>query len=1130
MSLSDDAFPSLSNAIAVSGGKKKGKVSASTPAFVPMGSKKPALSDLSLDSSEYAAPTVTSPSLSPSSSSFVDLSSKFTNNSGFSQQKSMSVAGQRTVNENGTVRLPVDDLEQEICAKAMANDILIVSGDTGSGKSTRTPTFLAKTKFHTQRPGAKIFITQPRRVAAISLTKRVAGELGDVTASGEPLFQRVGYAVGQDRHFSDENAELVFCTSGWLTLKLTSDPEFAKQISYIIIDEAHERDADMEMLLFICAKVLLVRFRSAIKIVLMSATLNYRAFGHYFPGKIDVVEINMRRFPVQIAHLNSLKNATEFFQTDAEAAALQQVIDNTVESKDKDDPKGSFAAFGFLCKQIWKKLKAGSITTILVFLSGIQEIDFAYDILAKELGSWVEICVLHSSIEEVTQMAVFTPLSAPTIADGKSVRFILSTNIAESSVTIPNVSIVIDFGMQKTMRRTNSGDMMELRAVEISQAAAAQRAGRTGRVCNGTVFRLYTEFCFSMFDKHNRSEIQDTPPSSTILRFFSLKQRSGAKIPELADPLKCIAQLVDPPDSYSVQIAFEKLVELGALSNGKSSQSDITPFGTMLVRLPLSFSHSQFVLFGCQFHQYAAHFAVMAAFLNNSDIWLNPNHKDPNKSQYQKWLRLTTASRQKFTLMHKSDLLAAVEVFRAMLSFDRRRGSQHFTQWINDNGFHYTRIDQFMATACDIISRLAECGFEGCVRAKAAIYGRRFKNAAMDRGIINTILPMGETESKACSLIVGWALAQNTIQTTVSPTLRMTCESMEEERQAFAARLDAEDSDHDDDDDADQDHDDDDEKERAMEIRTKRLLDFNDYLHRRLLSDHQTNETLSASVVLTVNGGPIGKYTADELVRLAFGTIMALYPRAEGATCDLEKLGGRDQHWQSRGTIHLAPENILLAIHVLQQLLNRGSGSLEYAVGSGKNRLQCVVSIHSVRMPDTFSWMRSNSFRVYDYPPRSPLHCIPACQFPVSLSGTKKCFLPDATTRLLAVSPEFTLTGRSLRTSLLSLISNGCRLVFAVVLRFAKKSTLSLKQVSFRDEDGLQNGFKIANESSEEFACNPFESEKDRLLGEQILGPLSEPLVQMLKKWTLEEITDNQRSLRICNLLHTLMNAVLVGK
>lgn len=1070
----NEAFPSLSAAAQMTAKKNK-RMNAQTAAFTPI-NVEAAKIPVSFSSPTFATSATSAPS------SRVDLSSVFAKQS---DVKSMSEAHQKAINSNGTVRLPVDDHEAEIIEKANKNQVLIVAGGTGCGKTTRTPIFLMKTEHH--KKGQKIIVTQPRRVAAQSVARRVTHESSNVS---------VGYAVGQDRHF-DDNSELVFCTCGWLLVKLINDPDFTKQVSYFVVDEAHVRESDMDLLILVL-KFFTQRFPDRIKIVLMSATLNYQVFEHYFPGSLGVVSIDMRRFPVQIAHLDTLKTASKYFTSDALVEKLLQSISNAADDKKKEDPNGHFAGLATLCSDIiYPTLEPGTATTILVFLNGIQEIDTAYDYLQEVFGQNAELVVMHSVVESDTLMRVFEPLALPKDPTKKVLRIVLSTNIAESSVTIPAVAIVIDFGKHKVMRVNHTNNnLMELRVVDISRAAADQRAGRTGRVCVGTVIRMYDEFTYRCMREHDPSEITEAPAENTILRLFNLKSKNALSIPEFADPLNCIQQLVEPPDFFNVRDAFERLISLGALTSADSIRSKITPFGTMLIRLPLTFSQAEFVLFGCQFHGFSVHFAVMASFLNNSDIWLNPNHKDSNRFRYQTWLRLTTQSRQQFGNMHDSDLLAAVEIFRTALTFNRNRRNNAYSNWIEDNGFHRNRFEQFISSVFDNIRRLGECGFSGCAEA-ASFFGKRYRDA-MSLQVIDSILPMAENQAKACSLIIGWAWIKNVFTSTERFEERMTNDSITKERRKTLARL-AKDG-------------------RTDEQSRQRLVeDFDKRIVERLHAQKESCEMIFLRLSLEVTG-LTGKLTPDFCVLKILS--MCLGPIDSKATSttltEFVSSGGKTR---CNGSVRLFPQNIRLVTHVLDQLISKGTWIVQCDIKNGNSRLPCVLTITSVNGPASLPWCKPSDIgfrltKVYDFPPRSPLHCYPAMYF-AEATSVKTCFLPKRGTSPIAVTPDFTLTGKSLRVSLISLIPDDCRFIFSAVSDFAVDPHLSI------DSAG-QDRFRI---SARNFVCRLIKTETDRELAETIINQLAKPLVAKLRNWTLQDITDINRSVLMHAFLLELMTA-----
>lgn len=1124
---------------------------------------------------------------------------------------SMSFAEQNGKNADGTVRLPVDSYKQEIIAKAEQNDVLIVSGDTGCGKSSRIPIFLQETAHHLaaaatggggdSKKNRTIFVTQPRRIAAISLAKRVATETGDVDEHGQPSFVSVGYAIGQDRRFDDNTATHVFCTCGWLVQKLLNDANYAaRQISYIVIDEAHERDIDMDLLLFI-AKLLLKRFRNRFKLVLMSATLDYGAFENYFPGTTSLVSINMRRFPVQIAYLNALHKATRFFDSDKTTEAFRSAM---ARGKQKEDPQGLFAGLTHLCHSIvLEKMAAGSTATMLVFLSGIQEIDEAYEQLMEQAASTeksIEVFVLHSMVEQDSQMAVFQPPSPPATPLGKKLRIVLSTNIAESSVTIPEVSIVVDFGKHKVLCKSeDEEDMMELRVMNVSRAAADQRAGRTGRVCPGTVFRFYTDSDYKYsFPQHNLSEIQLVPLENVVLRFFLLKQANATNMPELSNPLRCIAQLVDPPSRYAVDTAYGRLLRLGALkkstedddddgdddviewdekkeeeegegedesfckrddadameedivtfasrsgseassSNSSDSTDDylsssarfsrigddekvqneskrvsITPFGSMLVRLPLSFAQSEFVLFGAQFHDYAPHFAIMAAFINNRDIFLNPNHNDTNHERYQSMLRQITAGRRYFARKHGSDLLAAIEIVREMLTFDRRRGNHVYWQWMSRNGLHEKRLGQFLAMVLDVMSRLAQCGFTSAANAYNAITARRFKTSAIDQKTIDAVLPMGPRQSASCSLIVAWALQSNLVISTTGRETRLAATAQQQENED------------EEDDDAKEEEDAEEEKEEDGVERRKSAL---------ALQEASFLVRMEVQSLQVSGGKPEDVVDAEDLVRRVFAHCVApLHPDASQSSVSVRKLSPTAP-WNGRAS--LKPLDVDYAAHALRQLLYKQRGVMHYAFGDPKDKRTAVLTISGVVLPRVFEWQKEHD-RVFDYPPRSPFHSLVVCNASGKLLShtvwsTSSEFLPTPTSKVLAVSPLFTKTGRSLRAPLLSIIRDDVHLLFAAVARFtsSKDDGDGAEFCGVRRVDPYDSENKAHRVYSTHFTSGPLEEIAQIDALKSVYGPLASPLVEKLRNWTMQDITSATRSAALLRAMNAMLDFVASEK
>lgn len=466
-------------------------------------------------------------------------------------------------------RLPIDDFHDEIVQKADANDVLIITGDTGSGKSTRVPRALLDTA-HAQSNTQKFIVaTQPRRIAAQTLARRVGNDLGR---------ERVGHAVGKDRSFNERTVDVLFSTCGWLATKLVHNFEWAlRNISFVVIDEAHERDVDMDLLCFLC-RLLLKSPDCTTKVVLMSATIDVGVFQDYFlEFTLQNVDICMRRYPVDIFYVRG----AQCDRHNAVCAEAQALLTKADDAQSAHVCESLMVRAGALvCRNLADKMQRS--TTVLVFLSGMSAIDDFYTLLEQheetrlqqkhkqQQGRRYDIHVLHSAIDPSEQMAVF---KADAGDEEPRLRIVLATNIAESSVTMPGVEFVLDLGLQKVLRHDDEADVQELSLQRISRASANQRAGRTGRVCPGTVLRFYSAYEFEWAMRmHSEPEIRLIALERILLRFYALKKSSS--LDALKKPLECLNSLVEPPSCYSVESAQTRLLEIAALQTQCAVSSD----------------------------------------------------------------------------------------------------------------------------------------------------------------------------------------------------------------------------------------------------------------------------------------------------------------------------------------------------------------------------------------------------------------------------------------------------------------------------------------------------------------------------------------------------------------------------
>lgn len=414
--------------------------------------------------------------------------------------------------------LPVYKYKRELIDAVRDNQVLIVIGETGSGKTTQLPQYLYKSGYKS------ICCTQPRRVAAISVATRVADEMGT------KLGDKVGYSVRFDDK-SSRNTVIKYLTDGMLVREFMRD-ENIDRYSVVMVDEAHERTLHTDVVLGLLKK-LLAR-RKDLRVVISSATINAQGFSDYFDGA-PVFNVPGRTFPVEIYY-------TPHHEANYVSAAIAAVW------------------------QIHLSQPAGDV---LVFLTGQDEIETVAGLLkegaARLAGRPMVVCPLYAALPADQQRTVFEP-----VGDGGGRKVVLSTNIAETSVTIPGVVYVVDAGMVKERAVVNGVD--SLRVVACSRASADQRSGRAGRVGPGKCFRLYTKGTYlEDMVQNSVPEILRTELTGTILQLLTMGVGDLVGFP-----------FMDRPDMRALAKALELLYAWGALNE----RGEITAVGLKMAAVP----------------------------------------------------------------------------------------------------------------------------------------------------------------------------------------------------------------------------------------------------------------------------------------------------------------------------------------------------------------------------------------------------------------------------------------------------------------------------------------------------------------------------------------------------------------
>ena len=421
--------------------------------------------------------------------------------------------------------LPVCARRDEIGQTIQTNPVVIVCGETGSGKTTQLPKICLAIGRGTER---MIGHTQPRRIAASSVARRIAEELAT------PLGEVVGYKVRFTDH-TREGVALKLMTDGILLAETQRDPLLAAYDT-IIVDEAHERSLNIDFLLGYLHQLL--RKRPDLKLIITSATLDAERFARHFGSPqqpAPVINVSGRLYPVEIRY-RAVRD-----EDDADDRTLMDAIVDAVD-----------------------ELSLAGRGDALVFLPGEREIREAAEALRKRHPPGTEILPLYARLSVEEQERVFKP--------GGTRRLVLATNIAETSLTVPGIRYVVDSGLARVKRYSYRNKVEQLQVEPISQAAAAQRAGRCGRVADGICVRLYDEQDHARRPPFTDPEILRSSLAAVILQMKALGLGDVVQFP-----------FVQPPPSRAVADGYQLLAELNAVDE----RNELTPVGRELAHLPL---------------------------------------------------------------------------------------------------------------------------------------------------------------------------------------------------------------------------------------------------------------------------------------------------------------------------------------------------------------------------------------------------------------------------------------------------------------------------------------------------------------------------------------------------------------
>ncbi|MFM0369713.1 ATP-dependent RNA helicase HrpA [Paraburkholderia aspalathi] len=448
--------------------------------------------------------------------------------------------------------LPVSGRREEIARAIAQNQVVIVCGETGSGKTTQLPKICLELGRGLGAGGSGLIgHTQPRRIAASATGRRIAEELGT------PFGEVVGYKVRFTDNLSP-GASVKLMTDGILLAETQTDP-LLKAYDTLIIDEAHERSLNIDFLLGYLKEILVKR--PDLKLIVTSATIDADRFARHF-GRDDkpapVIEVSGRLYPVEVRYRPVAEDSPAVKAAEGSSSSSRESRDRpkTQRETDRDLMEAIVDAVDELCRE--------GPGDVLVFLPGEREIRDAAEALRKHHPPHTEILPLFARLSAAEQERVFRTSNAR--------RIVLATNVAETSLTVPGIRYVVDTGLARVKRYSYRNKVEQLQVESISQAAANQRAGRCGRVADGICIRLYEEGDYQGRVRFTDPEILRSSLASVILRMKSLHLTAIETFP-----------FIEPPPGRAIADGYQLLNELGAVDD----DNQLTPLGRELARLPL---------------------------------------------------------------------------------------------------------------------------------------------------------------------------------------------------------------------------------------------------------------------------------------------------------------------------------------------------------------------------------------------------------------------------------------------------------------------------------------------------------------------------------------------------------------
>ncbi|KDQ19932.1 hypothetical protein BOTBODRAFT_125441 [Botryobasidium botryosum FD-172 SS1] len=643
-------------------------------------------------------------------------------------------------------RLPIAAYRGQITAALETSQVMVLSGETGCGKSTQVPSMILEDQL-AQGKHCKIYCTEPRRISAISLAQRVSKELGDPPGSVGTNHSIVGYSIRLESNIS-RNTKLAFVTNG-IALRMLESGSGANgkgtafdEVTHVIVDEVHERSIESDFLLLILKSLLAER--PDLRVVLMSATVDAEKISAFF-GDCPIIQVPGRTFPVDIRYLEdaveftqwTIKENSQYARRRNDKFRRLDWNEDTVPNEDDDELTAGIDAptklekryspstiqtvdmfderlipYELITRILEKmcfedKAYASYSAAVLIFLPGLNEIRRLHEILSghDRFGDENEFRVypLHSTISSEGQSAVFD-IPPPGVR-----KIVIATNIAETGITIPDITAVIDSGKHREMRFDEKRQVSRLLETFIAKSNAAQRRGRAGRVQSGLCFHLFTKARHDIvMADHPLPEMLRSGLADLALRIKILKVKIGNSIEDV------LSRALDPPSSLNVQRAIASLVEVRALT----ASEEITPMGRLLSKLPTDVHLGKFLLMAALFRCLDPALTI-AATLNLKSPFITPFGFEAQAD----------AAKNSFAV-ENSDFLTIHNAFATWRRVSTNSGSSAVRKFCRESYLSHQSLQQIEDQRQQFLGYLIDAGFVRVDRA----FTRELSKARYSRG------------------------------------------------------------------------------------------------------------------------------------------------------------------------------------------------------------------------------------------------------------------------------------------------------------------------------------------------------------------------------------------------------------